>query len=332
MNNKQFCLLHQFLNKAVSLLIVFIIVITLSGCSLPWNQKQISENTISATEDNADFTEYVNNLFADLLSADMVSLHAYVEHPRDFGINDYEITLGRYDLDNPDDTSDYTDIISTLKSFDRSTLSAKQQITLDELLMYIENELEYSDLYMFNTQLQTTTGIHVQLPLLFAEYTFAEKKDIDEYIELLCDVDGYFENMAAFEKLRADNGYFMEDTLADEVIESCKSFLETAGSENGALISTFNEKLASVDGLSSQDIADYKAKNVSAVNEHVIPIILIIHTILNIYSLRHLAGANLLTNTISWLILTSRNICLKCSHLRLKTPLFLINLTHFHSI
>lgn len=124
MNNKQFCLLHQFLNKAVSLLIVLIIVITLSGCSLPWNQKQISETTISATEDNADFTDYVNNLFADLLSADMVSLHAYVEHPRDFGINDYEITLGRYDLDNPDDTSDYTDIISTLKSFDRSTLTA----------------------------------------------------------------------------------------------------------------------------------------------------------------------------------------------------------------
>ena len=82
MHNKQFCLLHQFLNKAVSLLIVFIIVITLSGCSLPWNQKQISETTISATEDNADFTEYVNNLFADLLSADMVSLHAYVEHQR----------------------------------------------------------------------------------------------------------------------------------------------------------------------------------------------------------------------------------------------------------
>ena len=271
MHNKQFCLLHQFLNKAVSLLIVFIMIITLSGCSLPWNQKQISETTTSAAEDNADFTEYVNNLFADLLSADMVSLHAYVEHPKDFGINDYEITLGRYDLDNPDDTSDYTDIISTLKSFDRNSLSAKQQITLDELLMYMENELEYNDLYMFNTQLQTTTGIHVQLPLLFAEYTFEKKKDIDEYIELLCDVDGYFENMAAFEKLRADKGYFMEDTLADEVIESCNSFLETAGLEDGAMISTFNEKLASVDGLSSQDIADYKAKNVSAVNEHVIP-------------------------------------------------------------
>ena len=175
MNNKQFCLLHQFLNKAVSLLIVFIIVITLSGCSLPWNQKQISENTISATE---DFTEYVNNLFADLLSADMVSLHAYVEHPRDFGINDYEITLGRYDLDNPDDTSDYTDIISTLKSFDRSTLSAKQQITLDELLMYIENELEYSDLYMFNTQLQTTTGVFMSSCHFFLLNTHLQKRRI----------------------------------------------------------------------------------------------------------------------------------------------------------
>ena len=35
----------------------------------------------------------------------------------------------------------------------------------------------------------------------------------------------------------------MEDTLADEVIESCKSFLETAGLEDGAMISTFNESL-----------------------------------------------------------------------------------------
>lgn len=147
----------------------------------------------------------------------------------------------------------------------------------------------------------------------------------------------------------------MEDTLADEVIESCKSFLETAGLEDGAMISTFNEKLASVDGLSSQDIADYKAKNVSAVNEHVIPGY---QSLVN--ALTSLKGSNrysgglcnypdgsryfeyILSSTLGWsksvdeydklVDSTSRNICLKCSHLRLKTPLFLINLTHFHSI
>ncbi len=271
MQNKHICHIHEILNRAASLLIVFTLVITMSGCSLPWNHSQPSGSDTAAAEDNTSFTEYINSLFADLLSADTISLHAYVEHPQDFGIDDYDVTLGRCDLDNPDNASDYSDIISTLRAFDRSALSAKQQITLDELLMYMENALEYSDLYMFNTQLKTTTGVHVQLPLLFAEYTFEETKDVDEYIELLCDVDGYFENILAFEKMRSDYGYFMEDTLVDEVIESCNSFLDTAGSEECVMISTFNEKISSVDGLSEQDITDYKAKNVSAVNEHVIP-------------------------------------------------------------
>jgi len=263
----------SFITHLLCLILILSMTAGLTGCQLTHAISSVTGNsqTAAAKEDNQDFSEYINELFGDILSSDTVSLHAYVEHPSDFGIDDYDVTLGRYDLDNPDDTASYTDVITTLKSFDRSSLSARQQLTYDQVLKYMENELEYSDLYMFNTQLQTTTGIHVQLPLLFAEYTFSEKKDVDEYIELLNDVDGYMENLVNFEKLRSENGYFMEDTLVDEIIESCNSFLESAASDDGVMISTFNERIVNVPGLSNEDIAAYKTSNTNAVNNHVIP-------------------------------------------------------------
>lgn len=263
----------SFATHLLCLILILSMTAGLTGCQLTHAISSVTENsqTSAAKEDNQDFSEYIDQLFGDILSSDTVSLHAYVEHPSDFGIDDYDVTLGRYDLDNPDDTASYTDVITTLKSFDRNSLSARQQLTYDQVLKYMENELEYSDLYMFNTQLQTTTGIHVQLPLLFAEYTFSEKKDVDEYIELLNDVDGYMENLVNFEKLRSENGYFMEDTLVDEIIESCNSFLESAASDDGVMISTFNERIVNVPGLSNEDIAAYKTSNTNAVNNHVIP-------------------------------------------------------------
>lgn len=263
----------SFITHLLCLILILSMTAGLSGCQLTHAISSVTKNsqTAAAKEDNQDFSEYINQLFGDILSSDTVSLHAYVEHPSDYGIDDYDVTLGRYDLDNPDDTALYTDVITTLKSFNRSSLSARQQLTYDQVLKYMENELEYSDLYMFNTQLQTTTGIHVQLPLLFAEYTFSEKKDVDEYIELLNDVDGYMENLVNFEKLRSEKGYFMEDTLVDEIIDSCNSFLESAASDDGVMISTFNERIINVPGLSNEDIAAYKTSNTNAVNNHVIP-------------------------------------------------------------
>ncbi len=273
MNKHIIYLKKSFITHLLCLMLILSMTAGLTGCQLTHAISSVTGNsqTSAAKEDNQDFSEYINELFGDILSSDTVSLHAYVEHPSDFGIDDYDVTLGRYDLDNPDDTASYTDVITTLKSFDRSSLSARQQLTYDQVLKYMENELEYSDLYMFNTQLQTTTGIHVQLPLLFAEYTFSEKKDVDEYIELLNDVDGYMENLVNFEKLRSENGYFMEDTLVNEIIESCNSFLESAASDDGVMISTFNERIVNVPGLSNEDIASYKTSNTNAVNNHVIP-------------------------------------------------------------
>lgn len=268
------------LTRLLSVLLAFVLAFSIAGCKLPFANSSSDDNNVSILDeisdnnasptDNADFQNFVNDIFKDALSSDTISMHAYIENPASFGINDYEISLGRYDLDNLGSTTDISDALVKLQAFERSSLSSRQQLTYDELLQYFTTELEYADLYMFNTDLATTIGIQVQLPLLFAEYTFSDTKDIDEYIALLCDTDGYFKNMVDYETLRSKNGYFMEDTLVDEIIEQCQTFVDSANASDSVLISTFNEKIDSFSGLTQAQKDEYKARNTSAVSEHVV--------------------------------------------------------------
>lgn len=74
--------------------------------------------------------------------------------------------------------------------------------------------------------------MQIELPLIFSEYSFLEQKDVEEYLELLCDVDGYFENMLEYERLRADKGFTLKDSLLEDVISSCQSVIDSIKQEN----------------------------------------------------------------------------------------------------
>ena len=52
--------------------------------------------------DNESFNAFTDSLFRELASSDSLSLHALLENPCEYGIDDYDITLGRIDIDNID--------------------------------------------------------------------------------------------------------------------------------------------------------------------------------------------------------------------------------------
>lgn len=158
--------------------------------------------------DNEAFAQFTHELFCESVASDTLTMHSLLEHPSDFGIDDYDVTLGRFNTDSLDDTNELTETLNKLLSFDTSTLSKSQRLTYDELKKNLETGLEYSDLYMFNTQLSTTVGIQIELPLIFAEYSFEEEKDVTEYLTLLEETDEFFQSIADYEKLRSDKRLF----------------------------------------------------------------------------------------------------------------------------
>lgn len=263
---------NKLFRKLTSLLLALSIVLSLSGCSFSGNSDTPNTQTTTSSEasvrENEAFSTYVNDLFAKSVASDTLTLHTFLQNPSKYGITDYELTLGRYNLDALDSTKDITDELNRLKAFDRNTLSAKQQLTYDQLLMHLQTQLEYSDLYMFDSCLSTTIGLQVQLPLIFAEYAISCEKDVTEYIEILKDTDEFFENVIAYEKLRSQKGYFMEDSLVDEILSQCNSFIDSA--DNGYLITTFDERIDKLTEISDEKKNAYKQQNKSAVSEHVV--------------------------------------------------------------
>lgn len=261
-------------------------VSTLTGCSTPpKNQQQNSQSSVTSqdsssnhqneqdsgtrqqSQENDAFEEFAMEVFRDTLSQNGLAVHSYLQHPENYGITDYPLTIGEYDLDSLGDTTDLTNTLTRLKSFNRGLLSDKHKLTYDEILYTLETELEYSDIYLYNTSLSTTIGEQIQLPLVLAEYTFKEEKDVEEYLAIAEDVDKYFTNMCEYEKLRADAGIFMEDYLADKIIEQCNTFIENAS--DGFLVSTFATRLDSL-GLPEAKRNEYISRNQAAIDEHII--------------------------------------------------------------
>lgn len=272
------------IKKVISLTMAVVISaasISLTGCSITDIRRLRGKNNNSYdtqysynTTDNEAFEEFTDGLFKELIIDDTLSLHTLLEHPDEYGITDYDVTLGRIDTDSLDDTSDITQCITELTAFDRNFLSKKQTITYDYLLSYLQTRLCYSDLDLYDTQLTPTIGIQIELPLVFSEYTFMEKKDVDEYITLLCDVDSYFANLIEYENMRASKGLTKEDSLLDDIISSCQSVIDSmnkTGSSDRLFIDDFNTRIDALTFISDDEKAEYKKLNIDAINNHVIP-------------------------------------------------------------
>ena len=272
------------IKKVISLTMAVVISaasISLTGCSITDIRQLRGKNNNSYdtqysynTTDNEAFEEFTDGLFKELIVDDTLSLHTLLEHPDEYGITDYDVTLGRIDTDSLDDTSDITQCITELTAFDRNFLSKKQTITYDYLLSYLQTRLCYSDLDLYDTQLTPTIGIQIELPLVFSEYTFMEKKDVDEYITLLCDVDSYFANLIEYENMRASKGLTKEDSLLDDIISSCQSVIDSVnktGSSDRLFIDDSNTRIDALTFISDDEKTEYKKLNIDAINNHVIP-------------------------------------------------------------
>ena len=142
---------------ALNLSLIIIATLLVSGCTGCGTGYRAGSKTGSVAGSVADadaaFEEFCNELFRESLSESGLSTHIYLEHPENYGITDYPLTIGGYDIDGIGDTTHITDFLTRLKAFPEEQLSCKNQLTYDELKMYLETELEYSDVCLYDTSL-----------------------------------------------------------------------------------------------------------------------------------------------------------------------------------
>lgn len=254
----------------------------LSGCgspSVPAESYSASEQESAepAAEESkspetvqAEFDAFTDRVFKEILSEDALSLHFMLEDPESYGLKQPKMTFPEISAEElKKDSADNAALLKELYTFPSTLLTADQLFTCKMLQDALETELQSSGLELFYQPLSSTIGTQAQLPVLLAEYSFYEREDVDRYLELLSQIDTYYEQLAAYEKERAEAGLAPSDTTLDRIIQSCKDYLIRP--ENSFLTETFAERLEEVPELTEKEREEYKEKHLAVLKEDFIP-------------------------------------------------------------
>lgn len=242
-----------------------------TACASPLSSgNSNTPKTDSKTVSTASFDSFLDDFFRSEVTSNTINLHFTLSNPENYGITETPITLG--DISEKaimESHASLENTISVLKSFDYDALTKDERLTYDILSDYLQTELKVSDLTLYDEILRPSTGIQSQLPVLYEEYRFYDKNDIEDYLNLISLTEDYFSQIIAFEQERAQAGLFMSDFACDTIISQCETFV--ANPSEHYLILTFNNKLDQMTTLTDEEREAYKAKNETLVKEHVLP-------------------------------------------------------------
>ena len=226
-------------------------------------------SSLHAESSDRQFRTFTRRLFQTEVSANTISLHYTLRSPSDYGIADIPATYGSLSSDPVAAKASVRNVLSSLQEFDPGTLSSENALTFKILDTYLENASTGTDYLLYQEPLGPVSGIHTQLPVLLSEYSFYDTQDVETYLALLKETPSYFDSVIRFEQKKAASGLFMPDYQADSVLDTCQSFIDM-GKEN-YLVSTFNERIASLDLLPENKKDSFREENMELVIEEIYP-------------------------------------------------------------
>lgn len=226
-------------------------------------------SSLHAESSDRQFRTFTRSLFQTEVSANTISLHYTLRSPSDYGIADIPATYGSLSSDPVAAKASVRNVLSSLQEFDPDTLSSENALTFKILDTYLKNASTGTDYLLYQEPLDPVSGIHTQLPVLLSKYSFYDTQDVETYLALLKETPSYFDSVIRFEQKKAASGLFMPDYQADSVLDTCQSFIDM-GKEN-YLVSTFNERIASLDLLPENKKDSFQKENMKLVTEEIYP-------------------------------------------------------------
>lgn len=216
------------------------------------------------------FDSFVDQLFEDEVTANTMNLHFTLKNPQSAGITSPEVRLGSFSWATQKDAlSKIEDLQKQLASYSTRTLDAQGKLTHALLSDSLARQQAIAQYPLYEEVLMPSSGVTSQLPILLAEYPFYNKKDVEDYLTLLSQMDKYFSDILSFEQKKAESGLFMSDKSCMKVISGCEIF--TDHPEDNFLYDTFVNRLDALDGLSASDKENYISQNQEVIADHVIP-------------------------------------------------------------
>ena len=232
-----------------------------------------SEEPLADLEHQEAFDEFLWDNFIHFVTWDILSLNAYLRNPEAYGITDVPatwegyVTTGRTE----EGIAESWEWIEQFESFNRELLTPSQQQSHDILAWQVESSrisLE-TPMYYYRSSLRGSSGVHILLPILLAEFSFNNQQDVDNYLQLLSELHVVFEDAILLEEIRIERGLAMSDRILDEVIGEAQGFIDNLN--NNSLLTSFDFRIRRVNFLTNEEVEEYIELNATIFSTYVVP-------------------------------------------------------------
>jgi len=226
-------------------------------------------------KDEKQFSHISSQLFVEEMKSSTLNMHYTIASPTDFGIYNYQAKLPIYESNEElTDQAALENILSSLHNIDSAKLSATNAYTYTLLERSLTNSLHLNQYKYYSEPLSPSSGMQSQLPILLAEYSFRDKRDIEDYLALLDQTDEYFASLLLYEQEKATAGLLMPASSLEKVQKQCDTIvtLEELEKNTHFLQTTFSERLQNL--ITSQKITAEEAQNYNAHNDRLLKTVL----------------------------------------------------------
>jgi len=225
-------------------------------------------NQYSDTE-NEEFNKLLEENFVEYMESSSLAIHNYLKDPEKFGVKvPEEVTLGE-EVDYSEEAieearKEAEEWIVKFEAIDVNTLTEQQRFDYDYYLDALKSGMvTYENIYI-GSAFSTMNGIQTTLPLLFLDWTFESKEDIQLYLDIMKLFPKDIREELEFEELRVEKGYGFEDVVIDELLDQCDQFTKVSGEH--FMVTSFNEKIDAFAGLTDAEKEEYKKQDMEAVD------------------------------------------------------------------
>lgn len=222
-------------------------------------------------KDENRFINITSRLFTDEMTGSSLHMHYTIAHPEDFGIYDYEPSLPGYSPEGSRQGQITTEnALAGLRSIRREKLTPSDAYLCRLLTRYLENSLRLSGFSYYSEPLSPSSGMQTQLPILLAEYTFRSRRDVEDYLALLDQVDEYFASLLAYEQEKSGAGLLMPASSLKSVRGQCDTIVTKQSLEEGThfLQTTFEERLQPL--LAGGSLTETEARKYLSANDRLL--------------------------------------------------------------
>lgn len=196
-------------------------------------------------------------------------MHYALADPDACGMDSDTVTLGSFPSGDPDEACAALENQSVvLSSFDADRLSQEQRLTLHILTWQSSLEKKLLEGYSLWDQPSSSLGIQAQLPILFAEYEFREREDIDTYFLLLKDTDRYLDDYLSYLQEKILQGCAPSRETLDALIDQCREFLSDQNRQH-FLQTVFESRCRECTFLADEDLSGLYDEHFTLLTNHV---------------------------------------------------------------